>query len=218
MRKLGGSTTLLQCTRCRFPKLAKCEEPTLSITIASSGLLVIHRVFTPAFFLLNVARSYDFQMTRIGDYLNALESAIRMRHECSPTHRQTVFIRAKTKAEETVWEGFVEEFELTGHKRAKKCYAWRHMESSDRSKIIAILGNHFIDSAQKAVEAAIFTDTQPPERKFSEEMDCLAKQLQECKDLIRRMGIKSDELSASIDATRQFKKTCGGRARAILNS
>ncbi|HUA65587.1 MAG TPA: hypothetical protein VME24_07055 [Alphaproteobacteria bacterium] len=130
-----------------------------------------------------------------------------MRHKCSPTHRQTVFVRAKTQDEETVWEGFVEEFELAGHKRAKKCYVWRHMESSGRSKIIAVLGNHFIDSAQKAVQAAIFTDTQPPERKFSDELGRLAQQLQECKDLIRKMGMKSEDLSASIDASRQIKET-----------
>jgi hypothetical protein len=97
---------------------------------------------------------------------------------------------------------FVEEFELARHKRAKKCYAWRHMESSGRSKIIAVLGSSLIDSAQKAVQAAIFTDTQPPERKFSDELDWLAKQLQECKVLIRKTGMKSEVLSASIDATR----------------
>jgi hypothetical protein len=144
-------------------------------------------------------------MTNKGDYLSALESAIRMGHKCSPTHRQTAFVRAKTQDEETVWEGFVEEFELAGHSRAKKCYAWRHMESGGRSKIIAVLGSNLIDSAQKAVQAAIFTDTQPPERKFSDELDCLAKQLQECKELIRKMGIKSEDLSASIDASRQIK-------------
>jgi hypothetical protein len=145
-------------------------------------------------------------MTRKGDYVSALESAIRMRHKCIPTHRQTVFVRAKTADEETVWEGFVEEFELAGHKRAKICYAWRHMESGGRSKIIAILGNHFIDSAQKAVQAAIFTDTQPPERRFSDEMECLSKQLQECKDLIRRMGVKSEDLSASIESSRESRE------------
>jgi hypothetical protein len=145
-------------------------------------------------------------MTRKGDYLSALESAIRMRHKCIPAHQKTVFVRERTADEETVWEGFVEEFELAGHKRAKRCYAWRYVESGGRSKIISVLGNNFIDSAEKAVQAAIFTDTQPPERKFSHELDQIAKQLQECKDLIRKMGMKSEDLSASIELSRQSRE------------
>ena len=140
-----------------------------------------------------------------GDYLNALESAIRIRHKCNPTHRQTVFVRAKTEDEETVWEGLVEEFELAGRQTAQTCYAWGHIEPNGRSKIIAVLGSKIIDSAQKAVQAAIFTDTQPPVRKFSDELKRMTKQLEECKELVRKMGIKSEDLSASIDATRQIK-------------
>ena len=144
-------------------------------------------------------------MSRNGDYLNALESAIRMRHNCNPTHRHTVFVRAETKDEETVWEGFVEEFELLGHRTANACYAWWHRDPNGGSKIIAVMGSKIIDSPQKAVQAAIFTDTQPPVREFSAELERLAKQLEECKVLVRKMGIKSEELSASIDATRQIK-------------
>jgi hypothetical protein len=140
-------------------------------------------------------------MTNTGDYLSTLESAIRMRHNCRPTHKQTVFVRATTEEAETVWEGLIEEFDLASHATAKICYAWRHTEPDGRSKIIAVLRNTFIDSPQKAVEAAIFTDAQPPVRNFSDDMKSLAKQLQECKELIRKMGIKSADLFASIDST-----------------
>jgi hypothetical protein len=142
-------------------------------------------------------------MSNKGDYLDALESAIRIRHKCNPMHRQTVFAQAKTEDEETVWEGLVEEFDLSGHKTAHTCYAWLHTESNGRSKIITVLRNTFIDSAQKAVEAAIFADAQPPVRKFSDDLNSLAKQIQECKELIRKMGIKSEDLSASIEISRQ---------------
>lgn len=153
-----------------------------------------------AFILLNLTRRSLFFMTSKGDYRNALESAIRMRHKCSPTHKQTVFVRAKTEDEETVWEGLVEEFDLSGHGTAKTCYAWRHTEPDGKSKIITIPRNKFINSAQMAVEAAIFTDAQPPVLKFSHDLQSLTKQIQECKELIRKMGIKSEDLSASIDA------------------
>jgi hypothetical protein len=141
------------------------------------------------------------------NYTSTLESAIRIRHKCSPTHSQTVFVRAETHDEEILWEGLVEIFELAEHKKAKICYAWRHTEPNGKSKIIAVLGNSFIDSPQKAVEAAVFTDAQPPVRRFSDDMKSLAKQIQECKELIQKMGMKSEELSASIDATRQSRES-----------
>lgn len=140
------------------------------------------------------------------DYTIALESAIRMRHKCSPTHRQTVFVRAKTHDDEILWEGLVEVFELARHKSAKTCYAWQHTESNEKSKILAVLGNSFIDSPQKAVEAAIFTDAQPPTHRFSEDLKLLAKQIEECKALVHKMGLKSEDLAASIDATRQSRE------------
>ncbi|HEY1791079.1 MAG TPA: hypothetical protein VGJ73_23220 [Verrucomicrobiae bacterium] len=150
-----------------------------------------------------------------GDYLNALESAIRMRHKCSPKHRQTVFIRAKTGDEQTVWEGLVEEFDLSGHVTSRACYAWQHSEPNGRSKIIAVLGNTFINSAQMAVEAAIFTDAQPPVLRFSDELKSLSKQLEECKELIRKMGIKSEDLSASIEPTRQTRENRSRNSRNL---
>lgn len=161
--------------------------------------------FSSALFLLNVTRSIGFAMTRNGDYLCALESAIRIRHKCNPTHRQTVFVRAKTQDDETVWEGLVEEFDLTGHRTARTCYAWRYECPNGSSKIIAVLRSKLIDSAQKAVEAAIFTDAQPPVLRFSDDLKLLSRQLQECKDLIRKMGIKSEDLSVSIESARQIK-------------
>jgi hypothetical protein len=145
-------------------------------------------------------------MIRKADYLGTLESAIGMRHHCSPTHKQTIFVRANTEDQETVWEGLVEEFDLSGHETAKTCYAWRHMEPNGRSKIIAVLRNTFIDSAEKAVQAAIFTDAQPPVRKFSDDLERLARQLKECKEMIRNMGIKSEDLSVSIDSTREVRE------------
>ena len=142
-------------------------------------------------------------MKRKEDYLDALESAIRLRHACSPTHKQTVFVRAKTEDDESIWTGLVEEFDLSGHQTAKICYAWRHMEPNGNSKIIVVLENRFIHSAQKAVEAAIFINAQPPVRESSDELRSLAKQIQECKELIHKMGIKSENLSASIESAEQ---------------
>jgi hypothetical protein len=99
-------------------------------------------------------------MPRRSDYLEALETAIFVNHKCKPTHRETAFVHVKTKDAETVWKGYVEIFDLSGHKEARTCYAWQNIECS--GKIFAILGNNFIDSAPKAVQAAIFVDKERP--------------------------------------------------------
>lgn len=114
-------------------------------------------------------------MSRKADYIDALESVILVKHKCMPTHRETIFVRAETEDKETVWEGEVETFDLTGHKEAKRCYAWRYTDGRGGVKIFAVLENQFIDSAKRAVQAAIFMDAQPPVRKCSEEMELLKK-------------------------------------------
>jgi hypothetical protein len=103
-------------------------------------------------------------MTRKADYLDALESAIRLQHKCRPTHKETVFVHEKTKDDETVWKGNVEVFDLKGHIETKTCYAWEHREENGDIKIFAILGRDFISSANRAVQAAFFVDEQPPSR------------------------------------------------------
>lgn len=99
-------------------------------------------------------------MSRKPGYLEALETAIFINHKCKPTHRETAFVHVETKDAETVWKGHVEVFDIAGHKKASTCYAWQNLESG--GKVFAILGNHFIDSAIKAVQAAIFVDKERP--------------------------------------------------------
>jgi hypothetical protein len=100
-------------------------------------------------------------------HLDTLQTAIELKHHCRPTHRETVFVRERTAADETMWEGQVEVFDLTGHKEAKICYAWLHTDG-DGTKIFTVLGNQIVYSAQRAVQAAIFMDAQPPVPKFAD--------------------------------------------------
>lgn len=57
------------------------------------------------------------------DYLERLREAILARHGCRSIHSATMHVRAELD-EQTAWEGNVEVFDITGHKHAKKCYAW----------------------------------------------------------------------------------------------
>jgi hypothetical protein len=94
-------------------------------------------------------------------YLKVLESAIFIKHECKATHRETVFVRESTKDNETVWTGNVEVFDLAWHETARTCYAWVHNSENEPPKIFALPRSRAVDSPQRAVQAAIFADTQP---------------------------------------------------------
>ena len=144
-------------------------------------------------------------MSRKAEYLEALEAAILIKHKCKPTHKETVFVREETVEKETVWEGFVDAFDLTGHKEAKKCYAWQHTDSKGGIKIFTILENQFIDSARRAVQAAIFMGTQPPYR-LSEEWKLFKQQLEEFKKAIRGTGTEIEGLDDSARAPRGIRE------------
>lgn len=96
------------------------------------------------------------------EYLNTLRGAILIRHGCQAKHKGTIYVNEQTVEKEMMWEGNVEEFDLIGHKKAKTCYAWQSVDEAGRTKIFTVLKNRVINSATKAVQAAIFVDAQPP--------------------------------------------------------
>ncbi len=137
-------------------------------------------------------------MSNNGDYLGTLEAAIVIQHRCKPTHKETAFVEEKTAAGEIVWQGDVEAFDLAGHAEAKTCYAWQHIDGWGNAKFFAILANKFIDSPNKAVKAAIFSNAQPADCRFSKEMELLKQQLEEFKKNFRQIGRKVEDLAAAI--------------------
>jgi hypothetical protein len=56
---------------------------------------------------------------------------------------------------EMVWDGVVHVFELEGHQRAKRCYAWKSENEHGHEQIATVLEIPPVDSAQAAVRAAI---------------------------------------------------------------
>lgn len=60
---------------------------------------------------------------------------------------------------ETVWEGVVHVFDLTGHPQANRAYAWSSpIEGSDKRRVFAVLQIPPINSARDAVKAAIVAE------------------------------------------------------------
>ena len=92
-------------------------------------------------------------------YIEELRGVIRRLHNAEATHIESVPVKETFKGE-TVWEGIVEVFELTGHATAHRVYAWAH-ETDDPQKPVrhvTVLHLHPIKSAQDAVRAAILQE------------------------------------------------------------
>jgi hypothetical protein len=58
----------------------------------------------------------------------------------------------------TVWEGVVEAFDLTGHAKAKRCYAWSYHDGKE-TQFVTVLELPPVDSPQTAIRASIVADS-----------------------------------------------------------
>lgn len=65
------------------------------------------------------------------DYIARLQNAIRDLHGCESTYVETVPV-TETFQGKTVWQGEVEVFNIRGHPKAKRAYAWSHMARKGR--------------------------------------------------------------------------------------
>ncbi len=92
-------------------------------------------------------------------YLEELRDVIRRVHGAEATHVESVAVKETFKGE-TVWEGIVEVFDLTGHATAHRVYAWAHETDNPDKPIrhVTVLHLHPIKSAQDAVRAAIMQE------------------------------------------------------------
>lgn len=60
----------------------------------------------------------------------------------------------------TVWQGDVEVFDLKQHPKAKRAYAWGHLDGAkdEETRFVAVLELPPINSPETAVRAAIVAD------------------------------------------------------------
>ncbi len=86
-------------------------------------------------------------------YEQALVKAFRDLHGCKAKHVETVPV-IETWQGKTVWEGEVEVFNLTGHPKATKGYAWAY-DKAKGSEIVAVLELPPVISPKTAVQASI---------------------------------------------------------------
>ncbi|MHB8624442.1 MAG: hypothetical protein ACYC9J_10870 [Sulfuricaulis sp.] len=99
-------------------------------------------------------------------YIEELQEVIRRLHGVESRHIESVPVK-ETFQGKTVWDGIVEVFELIGHPKAPKVYAWAH-ETDDPKKPRHVTVLHIapVTSAAAAVKAAIvqeFRNVEPTE-------------------------------------------------------
>lgn len=93
------------------------------------------------------------------DYIARLQVAISQLHNCGAVWRATVPVHEVFNGQ-TVWQGDVEVFNLSGHPRANTCYGWSHLDGAkdERERFVAVLEIPPVDSPQKAVQVQIVKD------------------------------------------------------------
>jgi hypothetical protein len=92
----------------------------------------------------------------MANYIEELRDVIRRLHGAEPVHVESVPVKEEFQGK-TVWEGIVEVFDLHGHPKAAKVYAWAH-DTDDPQKPkrhVTVLHIHPVTSPVLAVRAAI---------------------------------------------------------------
>ena len=100
------------------------------------------------------------------DYILQLKNAILNLHGCEAEYTETVPV-VETFQGETVWQGDVEVFDIRGHPKAKRAYAWAHAtgESDQARRYVAVLELPPVDSAETAVKAAVVAEIKDARKK-----------------------------------------------------
>lgn len=100
------------------------------------------------------------------EYVEELRAVIGKLHGCDSKHVESVPVHEVFQGK-TAWRGIVEVFDLIGHPKAKRCYAWSHLDGAqdERTNYVAVLGIPPVDSPLKAVQAAIVSEVKAAKEK-----------------------------------------------------
>jgi hypothetical protein len=85
-------------------------------------------------------------------YIQALRDLIRRSYGCISRYAQTIAVKEESGGK-VLWEGKVEQFDLSGHAQARQCYAWGSKDDQGRWQYVAYLRLPPVSSAATAVQA-----------------------------------------------------------------
>jgi hypothetical protein len=99
-------------------------------------------------------------------YIERLTLAVNHLHGCDSKHIESVPVEEVYEGK-TVWQGIVEVFEVRGHPKANKVYAWSHVhgKNDDDERFVAVLGLPPVTSPETAVKVAIAGEVRAAQRK-----------------------------------------------------
>jgi hypothetical protein len=92
----------------------------------------------------------------MSERIEKLRMAIETMHKCKAAHERSAVVVEKFGGK-TVWEGVVESFALTGHLKAKRCYAWCYHDGKE-IRYVNALEIPPVKSPETAVRASIMAD------------------------------------------------------------
>ena len=90
-------------------------------------------------------------------YIGELQGVILKLHGVESKHVESVPVK-ETFQGRTVWEGIVEVFDLIGHPKTHRAYAWAHDGKRPKESSVAVLHIAPITSAASAVRAALIQE------------------------------------------------------------
>ncbi|SRR5713226_8450564 len=96
-------------------------------------------------------------------HIDELKETIKRLHGVDSTHVESIPIKESFKGK-TVWEGIVEVFDLHGHPKTHRAYAWMHETDDAKKRHVTVLHLPPITSALEAVRASIVKDFREQEQ------------------------------------------------------
>ena len=90
------------------------------------------------------------------NYIARLQQVIFHLHKADSEHIESVPVQEVFQGQ-TVWQGVVEVFSLKNHPKAKRAYAWSHVDgkNDDDERFVTVLGLPPAVSPETAVKVAI---------------------------------------------------------------
>jgi hypothetical protein len=90
------------------------------------------------------------------EYIERLQMVIRQLHKADSAHVESVPVTEVFRGQ-IAWKGVVEVFNLSGHAKAKRCYAWSHRAGKNGAdeRFVAVLEIPPVTSPETAVKVAI---------------------------------------------------------------
>lgn len=92
----------------------------------------------------------------MSERIDKLKDAIEVMHCCKAAHVASEVVIELFQGE-VAWDGVVETFDITGHPKAKRCYAWSYREC-EGTQFVTVLQIPPVDSPEAAVKVAVASE------------------------------------------------------------